>query len=389
MLYHAIPMKHEVLKIGVDVDDVLYLCNQHAIDMLCKDKEYAPLSINDISGWGSSGKNTMLDERIAYFSRADFVENQPLIPGAKEFIAKLCERGEVIFVTAVGGSCMTARAQRLLHDFPMVPERNIMIGARKDLLSLDVLLDDGAHNILGSHASYPVLFRKPWNNNLTGLLAVNTYDDFLRLIDQIIGYRQNREFSLKNGGVLCLVGPSGSGKSELTRSLMEDQVFCRPLTCTTRCRRESEPEEYHFVSRDSFQNGQANGRFLETTVYGGEYYGAERKAVDDVVNSGRIAVMPIDICGAISIKNAYPEQSALVFLQRGRSAVLRSILNRDCSEEEKVLRILSLDAEYRNEGICDIVLSMNQSIDDARADLMRKLGLSLFNITPSVRPFWN
>ncbi|MCF0262311.1 MAG: hypothetical protein HUK23_05330 [Sphaerochaetaceae bacterium] len=141
-------MKHERLKIGVDVDDVLYLCNQHALDMLSKDKAYLPLNIYDITGWGTS-KNSILDERIAYFSKVDFVENQPIIRGAKKFIEELSKKGDVIFVTAVGANCMTARAQRLIKDFPMIPERNIMIGARKDLMALDILLDDGAHNILG------------------------------------------------------------------------------------------------------------------------------------------------------------------------------------------------------------------------------------------------
>ena len=41
-------MKREPLKIGVDVDDVLYDCNQHAIDMLCRDKECSPMTIYDI-----------------------------------------------------------------------------------------------------------------------------------------------------------------------------------------------------------------------------------------------------------------------------------------------------------------------------------------------------
>ena len=94
-------MRKRQLKIGVDVDDVLYSCNQHAIDLLCAEKEYSPMSIYDISSWGTVGN--VLDARIDYFSRADFVQNQPIIPGAQEFIHKLVQRGEVIFTTAVGG----------------------------------------------------------------------------------------------------------------------------------------------------------------------------------------------------------------------------------------------------------------------------------------------
>lgn len=360
-------MKRDRLKIGLDVDDVLYDCNQHAIDLLCREKECSPMSIYDITSWGSAGG--LLDERIAYFSRADFVENQPILPGAQEFIRKLAERGEIFFSTAVGSACMSARAERLIRDFPEVPARNIMIGARKDLLSLDILLDDGAHNILGSSATYPVLFRRPWNNHLTGLLAVNAYDDFLRLVDQIRKPEQQDSCSLSGGGVICLIGPSGSGKTQLVRELMKDGRFARPHTSTTRDRRPGEADEYHFVSREAFQAGQEQGKFLESTVYGGHYYGATRDEVDKIVADGRIAVMPIDICGGISIKNAYPNRSLLVFLRKERRRVLYDIVSRDCPEDEKVLRILSLDAEYRNEDICDRTLTMNVPADTAAKEL--------------------
>lgn len=367
-------MKRKALRIGVDVDDVLYNCNQHAIDLLCEDNVCSPMSIYDISSWGPSG--SMLDARIAYFSRADFVENQPILPGAQEFIHKLSQRGEVVFTTAVGGSCMSARAQRLMQDFPEVPERNIMIGARKDLLSLDFLLDDGAHNILGSNAKYPVLFRRPWNDRLTGLLSVNSYDDFIRLVDQIGGYSFPQKFDLSKGGVICLVGPTGSGKTELVKTLTEsDPRFARPMTTTTRARRAGESEQYHFTSRNEFIERKESGGFLETTVYGGEYYGAAHEEVEKIVNSGKIALMPVDICGGISIKNFCPDCTALVFTLRGRPKVLSAILQRNCSDEEKILRIMSLDAEYHNEDVCDLSIDMDKTTEQAAASLREQLSL--------------
>ncbi|MEG1857493.1 MAG: guanylate kinase, partial [Pseudoflavonifractor sp.] len=210
-------MKRKQLKIGVDVDDVLYNCNQHAIDLLCVERECTPMSIYDIPSWGCSG--SILDARLAYFSRADFVQNQPILPGAQDFIRKLSQRGEVIFTTAVGSSCMSARAERLMHDFPEISERNIMIGARKDLLALDFLLDDGAHNILNANAKYPVLFRRPWNEQLTGLLSVNSFDDFIQLVDRISAYHDPTKTDLSKGGIVCLVGPTGSGKTAMVEAL--------------------------------------------------------------------------------------------------------------------------------------------------------------------------
>jgi len=359
--------RKQLLKIGVDVDDVLYLCNQHAIDLLSRERDIGDLDIYDIQSWGESGNKSVLDERLAYFSKPEFVLSQPLIPGARQFIARLSERAEVFFVTAVGKNCMNERASRLVKDFPQVPERNIIIGSRKDRISLDVLLDDGAHNILGTSAKYPVLFRRPWNNNLTGLLAVNSYDDFLRLVDQIDG-KPELFSGFRNSGVVCLVGPSGSGKGNLAKALVDSYGFGRPVTTTTRQRR-SEGENYNFITRKEFQKAQEKGQFLEFTVYGGQYYGCRAEDVKKVLDTGRNAVMPIDICGAIAVKNAFPDRCIIVFTDRSRRAVLRGILNMNCPEDEKVLRILSLDSEFGNRDICDFEVNMDNGAQDCAKEI--------------------
>ena len=368
-------MKRKKLRIGVDVDDVLYNCNQHAIDVLCEKNICSPLSsIYDITGWGADGSS--LDARIELFAQEEFVKNQPIFPGAQEFIHELKKRADVIFTTAISRGCMDVRAERLRKDFPEVPESDIMIGARKDILSLDFLLDDGAHNILQSNARYPVLFRRPWNNSLTGVLSVNSFNDFIQLVDQIGGCGCAGKPDLSKGGIICIVGPTGSGKTELVNTLTAaDRRFVRPVTTTTRAKRANETEQYHFVTRNEFISRKENGKYLETTVYGGEYFGAALDTVDEITEKGRIAVMPVDMCGAISIKSRYPGCTAIVFAFRTRPKALAKILKRDCSDKEKVLRILSLDAEYRNEDVCDFTVDTDESVQDAAASLIEQLSL--------------
>ena len=41
------------------------------------------------------------------------------------------------------------------------------------------------HNVFRSNAAYPILMRRPWNQHATGMLAVNTYDEFLKLVEVI------------------------------------------------------------------------------------------------------------------------------------------------------------------------------------------------------------
>lgn len=96
---------------------------------------------------------------------------------------------------------------------------NILIGARKDLLNADMMLDDAPQNLDGANTRYPVLFRQPWNYGKTGLLSVSTYAEFLTLVDLI----RTSEFADYDANekpeVIALVGSSGSGKKKLADEL--------------------------------------------------------------------------------------------------------------------------------------------------------------------------
>lgn len=366
-------MRKYRLKIGLDVDDVLYECNSYALSLLKQKYGDDPmLDMNNIKTWGKQGN--ISDERFAYFTSPDFVSSQPLFPGAQKFVQSLCKIAEVFFITAVPNECMTARAKRLSEDFPDVPSGNILIGTRKDLVNLDILLDDSAHNISSSQASYPVLMRRPWNSDLSGLLSVNSYDDFLHLA-KLVGnsFVEKRPF-LAHGGVLCLVGPSGTGKTEVANALVKDKRFVKPLTTTTRPRKKTEPENaYRFVSEESFLLEKEDGEFIETTVYSTYHYGTSAKQINPIVNSGKIAVIPIDICGALTLKNIYKSRCTLVFTDRDKKEILGDIVSRQISNEDKVRRIMSLDLELRNIELCDFSIRVDDGVGKCVDLIHRKL----------------
>lgn len=357
------------LRVGLDVDDILYDCNAYALRCLCEeDGIVPPLTIYDIDGWGETGGPA--DARLRYFGDPGFVSAQPVLPGAVEFVRELSRRADVFFVSAVPPACMSARAMRLCRDFPWVPEGNILLGTRKDLVQLDILLDDGAHNITHSPATYPVLFRKPWNTHLSGLLSVNTYDDFLHLTGMICRAFSEVTPDVSRGGVLCLVGPTGSGKNALARELTHHEKIEKPITATTRPRREGEDRgEYRFLTREEFLREAGEGRYLETTVYSGHYFGTGAEEIDGIVSRGHVAVIPIDICGALTLKNRYREKALLLFLDRSRTAVIREIVTRGLDTKDKTCRILSLDDEYRNEQLCDLTVKADAAI----AETARKI----------------
>lgn len=346
-------MKKYRMRVGLDVDDTLYECNSYALSIInARHPDEEPLTLEDIKGWGKVGRHA--DERIALYGDPEFVRTQPITPGAQSFVKKLSQIADVFIVTAVPPQCMSARAERIIKDFPEIPMQNIILGTRKDVISLDIILDDGAHNISNSKAAYPVLFRKPWNNNLSGLLSVNSYDDFLHLCKMACNSFREKFPELKAGGVLCLVGPSGSLKNQIANELSLIEGFEKPLTSTTRPKREEESDDaYRFISEKQFLDELNDGSYIETTVYSSHHYGTSDKEISPIVEKGSIAVIPIDICGALTLKNLYRHKAMLVFLNREKTDAIKSIISRDIDIEDKIRRIMSLDFEYRNSEICD------------------------------------
>ena len=151
-------------------------------------------------------------------------------------------------------------------------------------------------------------------------------------------------------------------KNDVAKLLVREHGMTKPVTSTTRPRRAGEGDgEYHFLTEEEFRADCAAGKYLETTVYSGYHFGTCAEAIDRVTDGGGVAVLPIDICGALSLKNRYRSKALLVFLKRRREDVIFDIVRREMDDKDKTCRILSLDNEYRNEELCDLSVDANRT----------------------------
>jgi guanylate kinase len=358
-------MQTDILTIAIDFDDVLGDCNGYAL-RLTNEKHNLKLTLEDIVAWGELGNET--DKRLECFKELAFFENQPLLPGAKEFIRKLLSKPnrDVLIVTAIEPQFMQARAARILSEFPELKPENIIMAARKEKIRANMLLDDNPQNILKSIADYPVLYRRPWNENLTGMLSVNAYDEFLALVERVERNKYTAGPTSREPLAICLVGPSGAGKTCIANELAKSPLFAIPRSCTTRSKRKNETETaYYFLSPQEFMEDKRNGCFLETTSYAGENYGMKREEIERIWTAGQNAVTPIDICGANAMSAAFGDRAITLFIYRSRELVIADILGRSTSNEDKLKRILSLDHEYANQGMCDRSVLNDKSVEEA------------------------
>ena len=305
-------------KIGLDWDDVTAPFNSIAVAM-ANEKYHIdpPLRLEEIDTWENRGRAGVIKE---FYEDEELYARQQVPEKNKKAVHRLMEIADVYFITAVAPAFMGIRAKQILTAFPEFPPEN-------------------------TPATYPVLMRKPWNWKMTGLLSVNQMSEFVSLVRQIIHASQTRTMEIKNPSVLALVGPSGSGKDALTKTLCQDHRFVNPKTYCTK-----KSSKHHYLTKEQF----AQQDFFERTMYAGVHYGTKKEDIQAVLDDGKYAVMSLDMCGAIAMKRHFP--TAIIYVAKDKEDMIADIVQSDFPVGEKTLRLLSLDAEKRNREICDFVI---------------------------------
>ena len=111
--------------------------------------------------------------------------------------------------------------------------------------------------------------------------------------------------SSRTGIILLVSGPSGSGKTTLCRRLADEGEVVYSTSCTTRPAREGEKNghDYHFLSREEFEQRITAGDFIEYAEVHGNLYGTLKSEVMDHISIGKDVVMDIDVQGADLVRS--------------------------------------------------------------------------------------
>lgn len=118
------------------------------------------------------------------------------------------------------------------------------------------------------------------------------------------------------GVLIVFSGPSGSGKG----TVLKEYLAAHPeaafsVSATTRDPRPGEVDgvNYHFVTRERFEEMIGKGEVLEYTQYNGNYYGSPIGPIREALEKGRDAVLEIEVEGAMQVREKFPE-AVLVFV---------------------------------------------------------------------------
>jgi len=127
----------------------------------------------------------------------------------------------------------------------------------------------------------------------------------------------------KKGLLIIISGPSGVGKGTVIRAIKKGfPQFEYPISHTTREIRpgEKDGEVYHFISKEEFERGIEDGKFLEwAQVHQTNYYGTLKEPIMDALNDGKVVVREVDVQGAQSIQKVVEDENLVTIFIKAES----------------------------------------------------------------------
>ena len=121
----------------------------------------------------------------------------------------------------------------------------------------------------------------------------------------------------RRGVALVIAGPSGVGKTAITRALLADEPAASlSVSVTTRAPRPDERDGVHYFFRDeaAFEALVERGELLEWAEVFGRRYGTPRAPVVKALEAGRDVVFDIDWQGHRLLRAALPSDIVGVFV---------------------------------------------------------------------------
>jgi len=183
---------------------------------------------------------------------------------------------------------------------------------------------------------------------------------------------------MPSGTLVILSGPSGVGKDTIIDAWQKlNPQVVRVVACTTRAPRENEinGHDYHFLTKEDFELKINNDHFLEYKKVHENYYGTPSDQVDQLLNLGKIAILKIDVQGALEVMAKKPEILSIFLLPPSTQELERRLTSRKTDSPEQVqirlttaLQEIEQSAKYKyqvvNENIMSAVEQLEQIVSN-------------------------
>ena len=143
--------------------------------------------------------------------------------------------------------------------------------------------------------------------------------------------------------MVVITGPSAVGKDAVADELIKWLPLKKIVTTTTRSMRPGEKRgiDYHFVSRERFEEMIKKDLLIEHIEYGGHYYGRQRKDMRKPSIEGLVPLLSADPDEALEIQKTHLEALIIFLKPESLNVIKRRLIARGSSidETDKRLRL--------------------------------------------------
>lgn len=178
---------------------------------------------------------------------------------------------------------------------------------------------------------------------------------------------------MKKGMLIVVSGPSGCGKGTVLGEVKNEIDLNYSVSVTTREIREGEVDgvNYHYISKEKFEDLIAEEKILEYTTYCGNYYGTLFEEVDERRNMGQDVLLEIEVVGASNVKRLCPD-AILIFIAPPSIRELERRLKKRGTETEEVIaeRVAQAEREIKCSVNYDYVIingELEKAINDVKS----------------------
>jgi len=141
------------------------------------------------------------------------------------------------------------------------------------------------------------------------------------------------------GLLIVMVGPSGVGKSTISRRLENEMSISYIKSVTTRPKEPGEDDNgkrYEHIDKLEFFRRLDSDQYLEYAQVYGDYYATPKHPALDLLAAGKDVLLEIDFQGAMQVRYNYPDALLVFILPPDEPTLLQRLTDRGRDSAEDI-----------------------------------------------------